>query len=150
MSGVWMPFKSTSTQNATSHFQAQRESVRDEWQKFLNLCICQETHLDNVEEYKKVNMGQHTPQFVIITFCFLTLSYVSMWVFCLSVMHWTPIPIGWIFYQYAFVPFSSTKWTPTSYQRHCPNSITTWTQSPSARRASQRCCCSWRYFQSHW
>lgn len=61
-----MPF----THNATSHFQAQRDSVRDEWQKFLNLCICQETHLDNVEEYKKVNMGQYAPQFVIITFWF--------------------------------------------------------------------------------
>lgn len=28
--------------------------MRTEWQKFLNLCICQETHLDNVEEFKRV------------------------------------------------------------------------------------------------
>lgn len=38
------------------YHQAQKDAVRNEWQKFLNLCICQETHLDNVEEYKKVNM----------------------------------------------------------------------------------------------
>ena len=36
------------------NFKAQRDAARNEWQKFLNLCICQETHLDNVEEYKKV------------------------------------------------------------------------------------------------
>ncbi|KAM8771445.1 envoplakin a [Acanthopagrus schlegelii] len=41
---------------ASTTIQAQRDSVRDEWQKFLNLCICQETHLDNVEEYKKYQM----------------------------------------------------------------------------------------------
>lgn len=40
-----------------SGLQAQRDSVRSEWQKFLNLCICQETHLDNVEEFKRVNMS---------------------------------------------------------------------------------------------
>ncbi|KAM4585466.1 envoplakin a [Odontesthes bonariensis] len=41
---------------ASSTIQAQRDAVRNEWQKFLNLCICQETHLDNVEEYKKYQM----------------------------------------------------------------------------------------------
>ena len=30
--------------------------MRNEWQKFLNLCICQETHLDNVEDYKKYQL----------------------------------------------------------------------------------------------
>ncbi|CAG10776.1 unnamed protein product, partial [Tetraodon nigroviridis] len=45
---------------ASALIQAQRDSVRTEWQKFLNLCICQETHLDNVEEFKRVNMRQHT------------------------------------------------------------------------------------------
>lgn len=44
----------------TFHFQGQRDLVRNEWQKFLNLCICQETHLDNVEEYKKVYMPLFT------------------------------------------------------------------------------------------
>ncbi|KTF75862.1 hypothetical protein cypCar_00043943, partial [Cyprinus carpio] len=38
---------------AASTVQAQRDTVRNEWQKFLNLCICQETHLDNIEEYKR-------------------------------------------------------------------------------------------------
>ncbi|XP_044199876.1 envoplakin a [Thunnus albacares] len=41
---------------ATATIQAQRDLVRNEWQKFLNLCICQETHLDNVEEFKKYQM----------------------------------------------------------------------------------------------
>uniref|UniRef100_A0A3Q1GAL5 Envoplakin a n=1 Tax=Acanthochromis polyacanthus TaxID=80966 RepID=A0A3Q1GAL5_9TELE len=41
---------------AAATIQAQRDGVRNEWQKFLNLCICQETHLDNVEEYKKYQM----------------------------------------------------------------------------------------------
>lgn len=41
----------------TFGFQAQRDTVRGEWQKFLNLCICQETHLDNVEEFKRVRDG---------------------------------------------------------------------------------------------
>ncbi|MEQ2301636.1 hypothetical protein AMECASPLE_038140, partial [Ameca splendens] len=38
------------------YFKAQIDAVRNEWQKFLNLCICQETHLDNVEEFKKYQM----------------------------------------------------------------------------------------------
>ncbi|XP_023119453.1 envoplakin a [Amphiprion ocellaris] len=41
---------------AAAMIKAQRDGVRNEWQKFLNLCICQETHLDNVEEYKKYQM----------------------------------------------------------------------------------------------
>uniref|UniRef100_A0A7N6F839 Envoplakin a n=1 Tax=Anabas testudineus TaxID=64144 RepID=A0A7N6F839_ANATE len=41
---------------ASATIQAQRDTVRNEWQKFLNLCICQETHLDNVEEFKKYQM----------------------------------------------------------------------------------------------
>uniref|UniRef100_A0A3B5B1W9 Envoplakin n=1 Tax=Stegastes partitus TaxID=144197 RepID=A0A3B5B1W9_9TELE len=41
---------------AANTIQAQRDGVRNEWQKFLNLCICQETHLDNVEEFKKYQM----------------------------------------------------------------------------------------------
>ncbi|XP_062284093.1 envoplakin a [Scomber scombrus] len=41
---------------ASPTIQAQRDLVRNEWQKFLNFCICQETHLDNVEEFKKYQM----------------------------------------------------------------------------------------------
>ncbi|XP_041433928.1 envoplakin [Xenopus laevis] len=33
--------------------QAHHEALKDEWQNFLNLCICQENHLKNAEEYKK-------------------------------------------------------------------------------------------------
>lgn len=28
--------------------------MQNEWQAFLNLCLAQETHLDNIEDYKKV------------------------------------------------------------------------------------------------
>lgn len=35
-------------------FQAHRDGLQGEWQAFLNLCLAQETHLDNIEEYKKV------------------------------------------------------------------------------------------------
>ncbi|XP_015254606.1 PREDICTED: envoplakin-like [Cyprinodon variegatus] len=38
---------------ASEIIQTHSEAVRNEWQKFLNLCICQETHLDNVDEFKK-------------------------------------------------------------------------------------------------
>ncbi|XP_076585532.1 envoplakin a [Chaetodon auriga] len=41
---------------ASATIQGQRDAVRKEWQKFLNLCICQETHLDNVEEFKRYQM----------------------------------------------------------------------------------------------
>uniref|UniRef100_A0A4W3GFJ2 Envoplakin a n=1 Tax=Callorhinchus milii TaxID=7868 RepID=A0A4W3GFJ2_CALMI len=32
---------------------AHKEAVRNDWQQFLNLCICQEAHLKNVEDYRK-------------------------------------------------------------------------------------------------
>ncbi|KAK2816825.1 hypothetical protein Q5P01_025016 [Channa striata] len=41
---------------ASVTIQTQRDAVRNEWQRFLNLCICQETHLDNVEEFKRYQM----------------------------------------------------------------------------------------------
>ncbi|KAM6939974.1 envoplakin a [Xenentodon cancila] len=41
---------------ASTTIQAHRDNVRNEWQKFLNLCICQEMHLENVEEYKKYQL----------------------------------------------------------------------------------------------
>lgn len=39
---------------AESLFQAHKDAVKNEWQQFLNLCICQEAHLKNVEDYRKV------------------------------------------------------------------------------------------------
>ncbi|XP_061534705.1 envoplakin a [Phycodurus eques] len=41
---------------ASATIQAQRDAVRNDWQKFLHLCICQETHLDNLEQYKKYQL----------------------------------------------------------------------------------------------
>lgn len=34
--------------------QAHRDTVQAEWQAFLNLCLAQEVHLDNIDNYKKV------------------------------------------------------------------------------------------------
>lgn len=34
--------------------QAHQEALKNEWQNFLNLCICQESQLKSVESYKKV------------------------------------------------------------------------------------------------
>lgn len=34
--------------------QVLRNAVQSEWQAFLNLCLAQEMHLDNIEDYKKV------------------------------------------------------------------------------------------------
>ncbi|XP_051888707.1 envoplakin a [Pristis pectinata] len=33
--------------------EAHKDAVKNEWQQFLNLCICQEAHLKNVEDYRK-------------------------------------------------------------------------------------------------
>ncbi|KAM4692127.1 envoplakin [Rhinophrynus dorsalis] len=38
---------------ANACIQAHHEALKGEWQNFLNLCICQENHLKNAEEYKK-------------------------------------------------------------------------------------------------
>ncbi|KAM4032688.1 envoplakin [Anomaloglossus baeobatrachus] len=38
---------------ASSCIQAHDEALKGEWQNFLNLCICQENHLKNAEDYKK-------------------------------------------------------------------------------------------------
>ncbi|XP_070304598.1 envoplakin-like [Salvelinus sp. IW2-2015] len=45
---------------ASTPIQAQRDSLRNEWQKFLNLCICQETHLDYIEDFKKYQLDVET------------------------------------------------------------------------------------------
>ncbi|TWW69236.1 Envoplakin 210 kDa cornified envelope precursor protein [Takifugu flavidus] len=33
-----------------------RNAMQNEWQAFLNLCLAQETHLDNIEDYKKFQL----------------------------------------------------------------------------------------------
>lgn len=40
------------------YFKAHIETVRNEWQRFLNLCICQEMHLDIVDEFRKVGIDR--------------------------------------------------------------------------------------------
>lgn len=37
--------------------QAHQEALKIEWQNFLNLCICQECHLQHVEGYRRVSCG---------------------------------------------------------------------------------------------
>lgn len=34
--------------------------MKNEWQNFLNLCICQESQLKSVENYKKVKSSEET------------------------------------------------------------------------------------------
>ncbi|CAL8328952.1 unnamed protein product [Lota lota] len=41
---------------ASATIEMHKDAVRNEWQKYLNLCICQEAHLDNVEEFKKYQL----------------------------------------------------------------------------------------------
>ncbi|KAH0629515.1 hypothetical protein JD844_011620 [Phrynosoma platyrhinos] len=38
---------------AVNPIQAHQEALKSEWQNFLNLCICQENHLKNIENYRK-------------------------------------------------------------------------------------------------
>nr|XP_061829860.1 envoplakin-like [Nerophis lumbriciformis] len=40
--------------------QAHRDAVQSRWQSFLNLCLAQEIHLDNVEDYKKFQLDAET------------------------------------------------------------------------------------------
>ncbi|KAM3863826.1 envoplakin [Diretmus argenteus] len=40
--------------------QAHSDAVQSEWQGFLNLCIAQETHLDNADDYKKFQLDAET------------------------------------------------------------------------------------------
>ncbi|NXT26032.1 EVPL protein, partial [Syrrhaptes paradoxus] len=43
---------------AVKPIQAHQEALKNEWQNFLNLCICQESHLKSVESYKKVKSNE--------------------------------------------------------------------------------------------
>lgn len=36
--------------------QVHQEALKMEWQNFLNLCICQESHLQHVEDYRRVSL----------------------------------------------------------------------------------------------
>uniref|UniRef100_A0A3Q3Q455 Uncharacterized protein n=1 Tax=Monopterus albus TaxID=43700 RepID=A0A3Q3Q455_MONAL len=40
--------------------QAHRDTVQEEWQAFLNLCLAQEVHLDNIEDYRKFQLDAET------------------------------------------------------------------------------------------
>ncbi|KAM7372391.1 hypothetical protein PAMP_009560 [Pampus punctatissimus] len=40
--------------------KAHSEAMQNEWQAFLNLCLAQETHLDNIEKYKKFQLDAET------------------------------------------------------------------------------------------
>ncbi|XP_040918385.1 envoplakin [Toxotes jaculatrix] len=44
----------------TPTIKAHRDTVQAEWQAFLNLCIAQEIHLDNIEDYKKFQLDAET------------------------------------------------------------------------------------------
>lgn len=44
----------------SSVIEAHKDAVKNEWQQFLNLCICQESHLKNVEDYKKFQYDADT------------------------------------------------------------------------------------------
>ncbi|KAI4790336.1 hypothetical protein KUCAC02_034698, partial [Chaenocephalus aceratus] len=45
---------------ASSTIKAHRDAVQSEWQAFLNLCLAQEIHLDNIEDYKKFQLEAET------------------------------------------------------------------------------------------
>lgn len=36
--------------------QVHQEALKMEWQNFLNLCICQESQLQHVEDYRRVSL----------------------------------------------------------------------------------------------
>ncbi|XP_067860480.1 envoplakin-like [Heptranchias perlo] len=40
--------------------EAHKDAVKNEWQQFLNLCVCQEAHLKNVEQYRKFQYDADT------------------------------------------------------------------------------------------
>ncbi|XP_018554124.1 envoplakin [Lates calcarifer] len=44
----------------TATIKAHRDAVQAEWQAFLNLCLAQEKHLDNIENYKKFQLDAET------------------------------------------------------------------------------------------
>ncbi|KAK9535540.1 hypothetical protein VZT92_007915 [Zoarces viviparus] len=44
----------------SSTIKAHRDAVQTEWQSFLNLCLAQETHLDNIEDYRKFQLDAET------------------------------------------------------------------------------------------
>ncbi|KAK2833848.1 hypothetical protein Q5P01_017737 [Channa striata] len=44
----------------SSTIKAHSDTVQAEWQAFLNLCLAQETHLENIEDYKKFQLDAET------------------------------------------------------------------------------------------
>ncbi|KAL0993032.1 hypothetical protein UPYG_G00102410 [Umbra pygmaea] len=45
---------------ASSTIQANSDAVQNEWTRLLNLCICQEVHLENIEDYRKYQLDVET------------------------------------------------------------------------------------------
>ncbi|XP_076121399.1 envoplakin [Alosa pseudoharengus] len=45
---------------ASTIIKSLNDKVQRKWKDFLNLCICQETHLDNVEDYKRYQLDMET------------------------------------------------------------------------------------------
>lgn len=45
---------------ASSTIRAHSDALQNEWQSFLNLCICQEVHLDNIDNYRKYQLDVET------------------------------------------------------------------------------------------
>ncbi|XP_004630175.1 envoplakin [Octodon degus] len=45
---------------AVGPIQVHQEALKMEWQNFLNLCICQESHLQHMEDYRKFQEGADT------------------------------------------------------------------------------------------
>ncbi|XP_053194815.1 envoplakin [Scomber japonicus] len=44
----------------SSAIKSHKEAVQNEWQAFLNLCLAQDIHLENIEEYKKFQLDAET------------------------------------------------------------------------------------------
>ncbi|KAJ7992766.1 hypothetical protein DPEC_G00282090 [Dallia pectoralis] len=45
---------------ASSTIRANRDAVQNEWKRLLNLCICQDVHLEKIEGYRKFQLDEET------------------------------------------------------------------------------------------
>ena len=54
MAGWWV-WRDPSAHPAV--LQVHHEALKMEWQNFLNLCICQESQLQHVEDYRRVTVA---------------------------------------------------------------------------------------------
>lgn len=56
--------------------QAHSDTVQAEWQAFLNLCLAQEVHLDNIDDYRKVELS-HCDD-CVSAYSLVTLAFCSL------------------------------------------------------------------------